>query len=348
MAIVFDGQGNLVDTENKVQFGNEKFDSEPYEYTPDYLGANSPMLNSEGNAELSSVTDYGYDPSFGQLESQLYGATSYPGSGNTYNYFDDYEKVPSLQRALGNDRFAMAPEQQYSQPQELGFIEPEEAIYQDRIMNRNLPSSSYEPKQGIMQGLQNSIGSGINNIRDFASTNIGRLTGLLSSAAGANIPGMIMSGLGALKNRNPNAPSYQNRTPGFNYNGLNESMINDFYDSNEESDTYGTTRFDRAKTAFGKSRTLKEYFERVRAAKAQKEQVAQEAREQAQADRARAANPGVYASADRQGFTNAQGGFSTSAADRAGTSAGSGQGFSNNSGRGRTGYQDGGIVSLRK
>ena len=166
-SIIEDEQGNLVDTENRIQFGNEKFDSEPYEYTPDYLGANSPMLDEEGNAELSSITDYGYDPAFGQLESQLYGATSYPGSGNTYNYLDFKGEVPSLQRGLGDERFALSPERQYSQPQELGFIEPtavpKEAIYQDRIMNNNLSNSNYEPKQGILQGLQDKMGG----LRDF-------------------------------------------------------------------------------------------------------------------------------------------------------------------------------------
>ena len=64
----------------------------------------------------------------------------------------------------------------------------------------------------------------------------------------------------------------------------------------------------------------------------------QKAAQDAQVARARAANASVYASADKQGFTNSGGGFDTSAADRAGTSAGSGQGFSNKSGRGRTGY----------
>ena len=76
---------------------------------------------------------------------------------------------------------------------------------------------------------------------------------------------------------------------------------------------------------------------RAEAAQAAERQ-AQMAREQSTADRARASNASVYASADRQGFTNSGGGFSTSAADRAGTSAGSGQGFSNKSGRGRTGF----------
>jgi hypothetical protein len=45
----------------------------------------------------------------------------------------------------------------------------------------------------------------------------------------------------------------------------------------------------------------------------------------------------VYASAERQGFTNDRGGFDTSAADRAGTSEGSGQ-FSPSTSRGRSGY----------
>ena len=63
------------------------------------------------------------------------------------------------------------------------------------------------------------------------------------------------------------------------------------------------------------------------------------------AARARAANAAVYREADERGYTNSQGGFSTSAADKAGTSEGSGQ-FSSSSGRGRTGYGTGGIVSL--
>ena len=61
-------------------------------------------------------------------------------------------------------------------------------------------------------------------------------------------------------------------------------------------------------------------------------------KEAATAAKAKAANPEVYKSAQEQGFTNNQGGFSTSAADKAGTSEGSGQGFSNKSGKGRTGY----------
>ena len=76
--------------------------------------------------------------------------------------------------------------------------------------------------------------------------------------------------------------------------------------------------------------------------KAFQERVAKEADTAA---RARAKNKAVYESADRQGFTNDRGGFSTSRADRAGTSVGSGQ-FSPKSSRGRSGYINGGIVDI--
>ena len=70
----------------------------------DYLGAGSPMLNEKGNAELSSLTAYEYDPAFGQLENYYRGSTAYPGSGSRTGFFDDYAdyaEVPSLQRRLG-------------------------------------------------------------------------------------------------------------------------------------------------------------------------------------------------------------------------------------------------------
>ena len=76
--------------------------------------------------------------------------------------------------------------------------------------------------------------------------------------------------------------------------------------------------------------------------KAFQERVAKEADTAA---RARAKNKAVYESADRQGFTNDRGGFSTSRADRAGTSVGSGQ-FSPSTSRGRSGYINGGIVDI--
>jgi len=66
-------------------------------------------------------------------------------------------------------------------------------------------------------------------------------------------------------NRDPNAPSYQTYDPTgkIDYSKLNTTNLNDFYDSNEDSDTFGTTRFDRAKPgSFASFRTLADYFNR--------------------------------------------------------------------------------------
>ena len=246
-------------------------------YNRDYLGAGSPFLDSKGNEQMGYDTDYNSDPAFGDLETNLYGDTSYPQEYKTTRLqeFDKYEEIPSLQRALGNPRFALAPELT-SQPQELGYVEPaavpKEAIYQDRIMNRNLSNSNYEPKQGILQGLQSKIGAGFNNVKDFAIDK-GRMGKNLIGAGAAKfagLPGMVGSGLMSLLSnlRDPNAPSYQTRSPNIDYSNLNTNNLNDFYDSNEDSDTFGTTRFDRAKPgSFGSYRTLADYFNRNKTAK---------------------------------------------------------------------------------
>ena len=86
----------------------------------------------------------------------------------------------------------------------------------------------------------------------------------------------------------------------------------------------------------------KSFFDRQDVAKQKRLQAEIDAANKAAAEaltaaRARERNAAVYAEADRRGFTNQQGGFSTSAADRAGTSIGSGQ-FSPSTSRGRSGY----------
>ena len=352
-SIIEDEQGNLIDTENRVQFGNENFDSEPYQYTPNYLGANSPMLNDEGNATLSSVTNYGYDPAFGQLQNHFYGDTSYPGSGDTTGYFDDYlqtQQVPSLQRALGNPRFALAPELT-SQPQELGYVEPatvpKEAIYQDRIMNRNLSNSNYEPKQGILQGLQSKIGAGFNNVKDFAIDK-GRMGKNLIGAGAAKfagLPGMVGSGLMSLLSNLGDGADYQQYTPGFDYNGLNDSMINDFYDP-----ATGLNRFDRARrkgNTFASARTGAEYFKLRREKKAV--EAAAEAKRQSdlQTVQQRAARGDSYSDIGRDMYTGQGQAFAKQSGGSSGKKGTSTE--RNYGGRkdgGRIGYNQGGLASM--
>ena len=162
-----------------------------------------------------------------------------------------------------------------------------------------------------------------NQMSNFMDNPVTRGLGTALNFARGSLPGMIMSGIGSLFSRNPNAPSYEKYTPGFNYNNLNESMINDFYDSNPDSDTFGTTRFDRAAPgSFGSFRTLAGYLNRNktaagRAAIAKEKQARKAAKAQ---DIARAAARAQQAAIEKDiardsnrggGANQAGGGYST-------------------------------------
>ena len=153
-----------------------------------YLGAGSPMLDYKGNEEGYRFTD-NYDPAFGELESYISGDTSYPQQNETVRTeeFDRFEKIPSLQRRLGNPRFSLG------QPQNLGFEEESETIstpvYQDRIMNRNLPGFAYESPKG----LASMINSQLRN----AKTNVGQKVGQGFDFA-KQLPGMALSALSGI------------------------------------------------------------------------------------------------------------------------------------------------------
>ena len=90
---------------------------------------------------------------------------------------------------------------------------------------------------------------------------------LASTAFGkiANLPVGLASFASNLFNKDPKAPKYMEYDPTgkIDYSKLNTNNLNDAYDNNPESDTYGTTRFDRAKPgSFASYRTLKDYFNR--------------------------------------------------------------------------------------
>ena len=121
--------------------------------------------------------------------------------------------------------------------------------YDDIDMSYNNESFNTQPQQGILQGLQNKIGG----LRDFLPFGDKSLTGLAAK------------GLKSLFERDPNAPSYQTYDPTgkVDYSKLNTTNLNDFYDSNPDSEDFGTTRFDRAAPgSFGSFRTLADYFNR--------------------------------------------------------------------------------------
>ena len=175
--------------------------------------------------------------------------------------------------------------------------------YTDRIRQQNLPGFASEPqytirgqlakdlsKDGIPKdfidglklagselnqdfgNIKGKIGAGFNNLIDNPVT---RGLGTAFNFAKGSLPGLIMSGIGSLFNRDPKAPSYQQYSPQSylkennlsNIYNANPSMINDFYDSNEDSDTFGTTRFDRAVPgSFASFRTLSGYLNRDKVA----------------------------------------------------------------------------------
>jgi len=125
------------------------------------------------------------------------------------------------------------------------------------------------------QGFKNKVGN-------FMDNPVTRGLGTAVNFARGSVPGMIMSGVGSLFNRDPKSPSYQQYSPQSylkdnnlkNIYNANPSMINDFYDDNPDSDTFNTTRFDRAVPgSFGSFRTLSGYLNRDKvASKAAREQ----------------------------------------------------------------------------
>tara|TARA_R100001163_G_scaffold658_1_gene923 strand:+ start:87 stop:1364 length:1278 start_codon:yes stop_codon:yes gene_type:complete len=193
------------------------------EFLRNYLGANPAIRDYEFD------TNFYDDSAFGQMATEMGGSTSYPEKGDFYKEqeFDIFEEIPSLQRRLGNPRFSLG------QPQTLGFKEESETIsapmYQDRIMNRNLPGFAYEP-----QGLENIIGSQLQNVKTKAGEGFDFVQNIpnmvLSAASGIPFAGQIAQGiggvLGSLFKESPeqaammdlyNSPEYQdvlNQIPG--------------------------------------------------------------------------------------------------------------------------------------
>ena len=220
--------------------------------------------------------------------------------------------------------------------------QPKEAIYQDRIMNRNLSNSNYEPKQGILQGLQSKIGAGFNNVKDFAMDK-GRMGRNLLGSAGAmalGLPGIVGSGamalMGGMGNQFADKTLYGD-TIDENGNVYSADQLNKMnaagggYTDPARSARRRTSRISKMRARdFNNKKISQTNLNRlVRQEKAQ-----QAARESATAARAMARNPQVYANA---GITS--GGF---ASQNYGTNAN----FSNKTGRGRTGYQEGGLASM--
>ena len=144
--------------------------------------------NSMGGITLNPDGTLNYN----NTQLQNLGFRSMVDMANDANNFDSQFSYPS------------------SQPQDLGFIEsapePKEAIYQDRSMNNSLPSYGYEPSKrfkdhsdmksflqanpDLGQNIKDKIGSGFNNVKDFAMNK-----GTEGFNLAKQLPGMAFSAL---------------------------------------------------------------------------------------------------------------------------------------------------------
>jgi hypothetical protein len=180
----------------KYDFSPEGRTGLNYDFTPDQ------DTGSTGNAMLDYVNSGGVRNSLSNLRDSFSNMGSAQASEITRPQNLGFRSMVDMANDANN--FDSQFSYPASQPQNLGFIEsaavPKEAIYQDRFMNNNLSNSNYEPRQGILQGLQDKMGAGFNNVKDFAIDK-GRMGKNLLGSAGAmalGLPGIVGSGAMAL------------------------------------------------------------------------------------------------------------------------------------------------------
>ena len=181
---------------------------------------------------------------------------------------------------------------------------------------------------------KNFLQDGITNITDYAKKNF-TPQNIAASAVGGKIASVF--GLPAVLGSFLARSFFGNKKSDDEYEDINNDGVID--------------RFDKARTTFGQSKTLKEYFEKVRAIKENREKEKAAAAADAAAAASRAESARQYDSAvhgpnnyglgsdGKQSFDSGQG---------FGINATTGGPVSNKTGRGRTDYKDGGIVSLRR
>jgi len=313
---------------NSLGFRGQGFNMDEYNQTMDFArnGFNPNTGLTYGAAQASELTD---------LERDFPGMSTGDIIDSMNNRaFIGRQISPMAKPQIASPRTVIDPNRIPGRIQEA--VEPS-----TRFRDASNMAEYLQGNPQIMDNIQNTIGSGIDkfksglgSIKDFAMDK-GRMGRNLLGSAGAmamGLPGIVGSGLMSLLSNLGDGADYQKYTPGFDYNGLNDSMINDFYDP-----ATGLNRFDRARrkgNTFASARTGAEYFKLRREKKAAEAQAKQAAREAATAARAMARNPQVYSNA---GITS--GGFASQ-------NTGTNQSFSNKSGRGRTGYQEGGLASM--
>ena len=235
-----------------------------FEFTNSFPDTSVQMQDLNYNPNVSSTGNVlsNYNRMDGYLDegSQITGNTVGVGTGSPITNFNGVSIAPSfatdgvttVKGDLSNISNPEIFDNMSKSPQvgDVGFENYSEGAFNEEDDKKSFISN--------MISRAKQIGSDLPAWAKAAATAIG---GPLSVAA--NLIGIGTSNT---------SPSYQQFSPGGTFKGGiysidgvnygNMSMVNDFYDSNEDSDTYGTNRFDRAKEgSFASFRTLKDYFD---------------------------------------------------------------------------------------
>jgi hypothetical protein len=330
--------------------------------------------NSGGNFNFGSGNAFGYGSPVNEVNVRTFNPQSNDPTGSVasaqeaYNQFEDvkdksiYSNYNDINNLIQDNRQNYGAQGQYKSPYDdtvdLGYKgrDSSTSLRRNKFGNIIDTVTNFIPgvgmaKKGIKflggllpQGNDNGPGGGTYGIAGLSDAQKEQYNTLAGQ-------GMLFNGQNGFKTltgKNFNAKNYaQGQIDIYNKKGYDEYTVDedDVYDASgkkltgflkkqylEASSMYKTTEKQKKE-----AEEQKKQEEETKAA-AQK---TQQTREAATADRARAANAAVYESADKQGFTDGQGGGFGS------KSTGTNENFSNNSGRGRTGYFFGGRVNYR-
>ena len=189
--------GMTINPDGSLNYNNEQ---------PQNLGFRSmvDMANNVNNfdSQFSYPASQGIDTSMYGADQDIYGIKNARGLFR-----------PSQQSTDFNTKYSPDGITNYDFDEQ-----PEEAIYQDRSMNNNLPSYGYEPSKRFKdhssmksflranpdmgQNIKDKIGSVFNQGKQGILNNkLVKGAGMAFNAATGNIPGLIMGGIGMLGNQ---------------------------------------------------------------------------------------------------------------------------------------------------
>jgi len=242
-----------------------------FEFTNSFPDTSVQMQDLNYNPNVSSTGNVlsNYNRMEGYLDegSQITGNTVGVGTGSPITNINGPPSImssPGVRTINGNLSTVANPDIYSTHGSALSSVSKSNPMFEGQTGFENYSEGAFNEEDDKKSFISNmisrakQIGSDLPAWAKAAATAIG---GPLSVAA--NLIGIGTSNT---------SPSYQQFNPkgtfkggiysidGVNYGNM--SMVNDFYDSNEDSDTYGTDRFDRAKKgSFASFRTLKDYFD---------------------------------------------------------------------------------------